>query len=256
MDVITLSANTEVYKSISEPYKRSSVFNYKLFNMQDSKCNTISWFALSQSKAEYYKNKSTSASVYTYYLTKNIQLFVTNSKNNLGYLFSLINENSDLKVLYDAPLRFLPAKIRSRFSHYEYMQMDVKNRAIHEYMFAFGLLTVQQQHNFMKLVLKLQEYQVIPILKKMHGINMFKGDISYVLRLARNWLNVKQIHDKNMIGQRFSLYNVDINVAYNLCSVLPADINGYVYFHQASVWHPKMIDTSEMALFDINNLLR
>lgn len=74
---LRLIKNTPLYKSISAPYDRESIFDYKLYDTNNNnKCNKIGWFALTKEKAEYYKNKSSTASVYTYQSKKGINLLV------------------------------------------------------------------------------------------------------------------------------------------------------------------------------------
>jgi hypothetical protein len=116
-------------------------------------------------------------------------------------------------------------------------------------------MNVSEQFEFLKLILKLQEYKIVPIFNNIMSDKVKTFD---QLRTNRQLLNIFKglfYFVKNWSGQRLSIYHIDINVAHNLCISLPKNINGYVYFHEPSIWHYKMKDTSEIAIFDTKKVL-
>lgn len=250
--------NTPLYKSISSPYKRESIFEYNLFDSRVNKCRKISWFALTKEKADYYKEKSSSATVYEYTTKKGVDFLVTNFENSSIEVSKKMTKipNKSIKVLYRGLYKNLSPYEKKHFQSYDYMQMTIAERAIYEYKFAFGHLDKKEQRKFIKLVLKLQEYKLIDTTRKMHGTNIFKGENKYLFKIARAWIRISGKLDKEkQFGNRFSLYIIDINIVNNLCLLFPK-LNGYVYLHQKSIWHPKMEDTSEIAVFDVTNIIK
>jgi hypothetical protein len=247
--MISLYKNTPLFKSISEPYSRHSIFDYELFKTENKRCNAISWLALTNEKADYYKKKSKTATVYTYAIKKKSNFLVTNYLNKLD-----IKNTKDLRVIYKESLYSLPKKMQPHFSKYNYMNMTLIERIDYEYKFAFGHIDVIEQRNFLKLIMKLEEYGLILPTVKMHGSNIFKAD-KQMLRIIRASITLDGKFRKNMKNQRFSLYTIDINIVNNLCILYP-NINGYFYISQPSVWHNKMKDTSEIAIFNPKNIIK
>jgi hypothetical protein len=252
-NILILRKDTIIYKSISKPYDRESLFDYKLFKYKKYKqCNYISWFALNYDKAEYYKKKSKTATVYEYDLKKNIKLLVTNSERADLNLIKSFKNKEMLRVIFDKTFNSIPKNIRKHFEKYKYMKMTKSQKVAFEYNFAFGHITVQEQIDFIKLMLKLQEYDLIEKPKKMHGIHtIFPTDHKLFIRLTRLiGLNLFKLFskDKRLKNQRMSLYETDLNVIGNIC--LLYNYNGYVFLHQPTLWHKKMKDVSEIAIFN------
>jgi hypothetical protein len=251
--IIILEKDFPLYKSILIKYGRNRVFQYK--NFEDSslqKCQSISWFG-GEDKAKYYKRDNTE--VYKYMIKKNTKLFVTNNIYNLKYFKSLIDQVDNDKlnnflVLSELDFNDMDTEGKKHFEKYLYLKMTKKQRIIYEYSFAFGLLSTEEQFNFLKLIIKLQEYNYIENLTKM----MESDDDSLFLTLKRYGMNIiyKLIPQnwKELFGQRCSLYQIDLNIVQNLCLTMPEDINGYIYLHQPSIWHRKMTDVSEVCIFN------
>lgn len=182
---------------------------------------------------------------------------LTNLETSIANLYNKIQHanTKNIKVIYKGKFNNLTSHEQKHFDHYPYMKMNIKDKAIHEYKFAFGHLDVKEQHLFMMLLLKLQEYKLIKPPKKMYGINRFVMDSNYILKLSRSFIKLRGKLAKPEHGNRVSLYTIDINIVNNLCILFPK-LNGYVYLHKKSIWHPKMDDTSEVAVFDITNTVK
>ena len=247
--MISLHKNTSLFKSITKPYYRDSIFDYKLFNTETKRCNTITWLALTKEKAEYYKKKSKNATIYTYNTKKKSTYLITNYLTHLN-----IKSIKGLRVIFKHTLNSIPDDIKGKFAKYNYMNMTIKQRVDYEYRFAFGHMESNEQNNFLKLILKLQEYDLIPPTTKMQGANIFDND-KYMFKILRRNITLVGNFKQNILNQRFSLYAIDINIVNNLCKLYP-NINGYVYLSKPSIWHKKMNDTSEIAVFNVKNIIK
>ncbi len=262
IDTLLLSRRSRLYKTISNLYNRDSIFDYKIFLRDDDSqnCNYMAWFALSRDKADYYHKKASDTTIYTYRILRPIKLFIVNTSNNLDFfiitLMKKLKTNSqDFKCILSTPI---PEKYRDKFQNYEYPRLTLKDRIIYEYGFAFGFLTTDRQLEFLKFILKLQEYNIIPPLNKIFGKNIFLDD-SLILRNLRNVINFKQYilpESEVLKGQRFSIYAIDCNVLNNLCMLFSEHFDGYMYMHEGvSKWHKNMNDTTEIALFNTPEVL-
>lgn len=253
--VMTLKNGQRVYKSILDRYSRESVFDYSLFHgATQMRCKIISWFALSFKKAEYYRKKSKKATVHAYEVKRNVNLMIANNDWNLKmFSYYARKKASSLVVLTEVHLNQIPMAVQNRFQAYSYLRMTRHERAVHEYKFAFGFLYPAEQLEFIKLVFKLQEYGIISPLTQMSDKQSLFLSNKWALRGIRAYYNVIRRLSKyknKKDGQRFSIYDIDKNVTYNMCVALPNDVNGYVYVHQPSIWHAKMTDTSEITIFN------
>lgn len=253
--VITLRRGHHVYKSIIDKYSRDSVFDYSLFrDAMRKRCKIISWFALSYEKAEYYRLKSKRATVYEYNVKRDVNLIIANNVWNLKLFSTYARKKAEnLAVLTKMHFTEIPYDVRNRFESYSYLRMTPHARAVHEYKFAFGFLSRTEQLKFIKLIFKLQEYGIIPNLTQMSDKQSVFMANKWVLRGIRAYYNVIRRFSKYKSpkdGQRFSIYDIDKNVTYNMCIVWPKNVHGYVYVHEPSIWHAKMTDTSEITVFD------
>lgn len=253
MDNITLAKTSKLYKSISNIYGRNSVFEYNMTLINH--CENMSWFALTFDKANYYNNSE--STVYTFHLKKCLKLLDITSKKNLNNFIKRINTIKDVNnlfVIYNKNIKDLNYDVLKHFNKYKYMHMDIKNKAIYEYMFAFGFLTVKEQGNFVKLILKLQEYGLIDNIKKIKTNILINN--SMIQRLSRLLFNTWYNNlPEQEIGHRYSLYQIDINVVSNLCVLYHKKYDGYILqTDKSSYWHKNMDDLSEILIFNINNI--
>jgi len=251
---IELNIDFPLYKSILERYDRNSFFTYKLSEDIIQNCQSIAWFA-GKNKAEYYKRKNTI--IHQYKVKKPAFIFVANNYNNYNFLKNILSTFEDvdsLRCITELTIDDIPSEIRGKFLKYDYLTMSKKQRVLFEYCFAFGLISLKEQFMFFKLMLKLQEYNIISRLNTM--MSLTKEEIHPIfLRLFRQGLNIldtffPESSKEYNFGNRFSAYSIDINVVQNLCQLLPVNFNGYIYLHQPSFWHRKMEDTSEIAIFN------
>ena len=259
MDSITFNTGTKFFKSISKKYKRDSIYEYDTIQTSSKKCQHASWFGLSMEKAEYYRKKNSSAETHTYISKTPAQFFIVNSLRNLEVFYRRIQTTKqNLRVFFD---QRIPEEVAPHFKKYDdYLKLTKKEKAIFEYEFAFGMLSTQKQTLFLKLVLKLQEYKLIETTKKMEG-NALTNQIManpYFQRVVRQFINLKgrvNPTHQEQFEQRFSMYQIDINVLHNLCVILPKSFSGYIFLHQPSIWHKQMADVTEVAIFDTTNVL-
>lgn len=255
MRIYTLKNGQHIFKAIPEKYGSESVFEYQSFPLsENTHCKIIPWFALNYKKAQYYQETLKNSMVYQYTITNPVKLFLVNNVTNASIFEQLLRDTKEnIQVITDLRVEDLDKKIQSHFTHYKYMHLTTRQRAYYEYAFAFGFLQKKEQFTFLKLTLKLQEYGIIQKQTNIQGNNPFAS--KYIYRAARLALQTKIniLGDKKgeQYWHRYSLYSVDKNVVHNMCMLLfPFGINGYIYLHVPSDWHSKMMDTTEIALFD------
>jgi hypothetical protein len=248
-----LNKNEYLWKAIPAKYGKKSMYTYQSFPISTNKnCKVISWFALNKDKAEYYQKKLKNSIIYKYTINNPIKLFLVNNITNQSIYYKILqNTTEKLNILTSIHINQLSKQLQPHFKHYKYMHMNTVDKSFHEFNFAFGFLSKKEQFKFLKLYLKLQEYNIIP---KQTGINNNKSISSYNLpyRIARFILPyVKNDTNKHSTGHRYSIYSIDKHVVHNLCLLLyNIGINGYVYLHMPSDWHPTMKDTTEIAIFN------
>lgn len=256
--ILPLPKKFPLYKSVLNIYNRNSIFEYEPFPDLIPPCKSIFWFA-GKEKALYYKKDNTT--IHTYYTKLNTtKLLIANNHNNFLYIKGLLEKSNleNYSCVTEIVLEKLPDALKEKFYKYNYLRLSKLNRILFEYCFAFGLISVQDQLMFSKLLLKLQEYKLIPQLKTMTSSSEENSDL--YLRAIRQGVNIfdKFVPDsfkENKFEQRFSIYSIDINIVKNLCTLLSDKIDGYVYFDEPTIWHRKMKDTSEIAIFNPKNVI-
>lgn len=118
------------------------------------RCKIISWFALSNKKAEYYRKKMRKATVHAYKVKRNVNLMIANNDWNLKmFSYYARKKASSLVVLTEVHLNQIPMAVQNKFQSYSYLRMTRHERAVHEYKFAFGFLYPAEQLEFIKLCL-------------------------------------------------------------------------------------------------------
>jgi hypothetical protein len=136
------------------------------------------------------------------------------------------------------------------FDH-PYLNMSPNEKALYEFNFCFGLITVEEQYEFMKLIKYLIENKFTEI-KKRDG-----GSILQKLKIKTNYYKVASILGKKEKLNRLSFYSFDKHAIMNLCKLLhnkSLNISGVYQKNDTSFWFPDFIvykmDIQEYILFN------
>jgi len=203
-----------------------------------------SWFG-DLNVAKSYKTKDTN--LYRWNTKKKTKLLNINIKNEdyINNLFIttkltlnptiLINNNQLSKINY----------VNS------YLQMNTNEKALYEFKFCFGFITVKEQYEFMKFLKYLIENKFIDI-KRRDGKSILSK-----LNLKIRYYKVASIFGKKEKLNRLSFYNFDKHAIMNLCKIVNKSNNkiaGVYQKNDTSFWFPDLVvykmDIQEYILFN------
>ena len=129
--------------------------------------------------------------------------------------------------------------------------MSSNEKALYEFKFCFGFITVEEQYEFMKLIKYLIENKFIEI-KRRDGQSILKK-----LKLKINYYKVASLLGKKEKFNRLSFYDFDKHAIMNLCKLVnnkTYNISGVYQKNDTSFWFPDFIvykmDIQEYILFD------
>lgn len=203
--------------------------------------HNISWFS-NLEIAKNFNSNSTNTHIYRWKITKNTKLLKVNRENeyfiNNLFLNSTkvltttinISKNQEKKINYDHP----------------YINMSQNEKALYEFSFAFGFITIKEQYEFMKLVKYLIENDILDIK------NRTNESILTRVMLLVNYYNVNLVSDKNEKYDRLSFYKIDQNAILNLCKLVNKiyNISGIYCKNINNFWIHLNIIPIEFALFN------
>ena len=221
-------------------YNKSEELKYK------DKClmQNSSWFG-DLNVAKSYKTKETH--IYKWKTKKVTKLFNINSLNEqfVNNLF----EKSKLKL--KPTINLTKQQLNKIDFDHPYLKMTANEKALYEFNFCFGLITVEEQYEFMKLVEYLIENKFVEI-KKRDG-----GSILKKLKIKTSYYKVASVLGKKEKLNRLSFYSFDKHAIMNLCKLLHSksyNISGVYQKNDTSFWFPDFIvykmDIQEYILFN------
>lgn len=235
-----LPLNFKLYGSKS--YDGNAILEHarKLEQQYNKKCITdnLTWLG-NYNVAKSYSTKHTR--LYEWKAKSPIRLAIINKKNekyfkNLflntsRHLTPLINLNNIKmkKILNDANAN------KMTFEH-SYFSMSIRERAWHEFAFAYGYLTLQEQYDFILLIKFLLENNYITITMRDGSsiISKIDRDIYYY-----SLIHVLPYKHKEKYN-RISFYQFDQSTLTNLCKLLPNHISGVYQPNVNSFWFPNI----------------
>ncbi len=228
---IKLIKNIALYAAKS--YRGDAILEHtkELENKRHNNCikESITWLSNLET-AKLYKNNTNH--LYKWTITKPTKLVKTNKQNI--HFFE--------KVFKETPNKLEPFLTSKTLGH-PYFSMTTNEKALYEFKFVFGYLTIQEQYKFLKL---LQTEKNIKIKKSvvLSAINYYR---------VNNLLRNQQSQHKN---NRISFYELDKHVVNNFCKALPSckalqlpnryRIEGlYQSGKTKSFWYPSFLKYSE-----------
>jgi hypothetical protein len=201
-----------------------------------------SWFG-SLKVAKNYKTKETK--IYKWTINKPTYLLKINKENEqfINYIF----KNTRVKL---TPIITLNEK-NINYEH-PYINMDKNEKALYEFKFAFGYITLKEQFEFLKLLKYLIENKFIEMDTREGKSIIDKMNIKI------NYYKILSILPKKEKYNRLSFYYFDKYAIMNLCKIVynkkDYKISGVYQKDDTSFWFPNLIvykmDIEEYILFN------
>lgn len=243
-----LHINYKLYASKSYDGSEILKYNREQERIHNDSCviENMSWFG-KLDVAKNYKTKETN--LYLWKTKRNVKLLDIDLKNHafIDYIFT----NTKTKLI---PSIKITKKIN--YEH-EYLKMNDNQKALYEFKFAFGFLTLAEQNTFLEFIRYLIEHNIFDIKRRNQEsiLNKLKIKIRY-------YTLGKYFMSKNKMN-RLSFYSIDKHAVMNLCKCvhdLGLDISGIYQKNTSSFWFPDLyvykMNIEEYILFNPHRELR
>lgn len=159
-------------------------------------------------------------------ITHNNEKFINNLfQNTRVQLVPTIQltKNQQSKIKYEHP----------------YIHMSNNQKALFEFQFAFGYITLEEQYEFLKLIYYLIEHKFIKIYTR-KGKSILKK-----LQMKINYYKIASIVAKKKKYNRISIYHFDKYAIMNLCKIVynnrTYNISGVYQKNDNSFWFPDLL---------------
>ena len=221
-------------------YNKSEELKY------NDKClmQNSSWFG-DLEVAKIYKTKDTH--IYKWNIKTPTNLLKTDIKNKafLDYIFK------NTKQTLEPTIKIPKNQIKNIKYKHPYLEMSQNERALYEFNFCFGYLTVTEQYKFMKFIKYLLENKIID-LKTRQGDSILKK-----INIKIYYYKVGSLFGKKELSNRLSFYDFDKHAIMNLCKIVNNSkfkIDGVYQKNDTSFWFPDFLvykmNIQEYILFD------
>jgi hypothetical protein len=204
-----------------------------------------SWFG-SLKVAKSYKTSDTK--IYEWKIKKPTYLLKINkeNKNFIQYIFE------STKVELTPTINLISKQLKEIDYEHPYIKMNNNEKALYEFNFAFGYITVKEQYEFLKFVRYLIKNNYIKMDTR-EGKSIIKK-----LDFKINYYNVGSLLPKKEKYNRLSFYYFDKYAIMNLCKIVynkkDYKISGVYQKDDTSFWFPDLIvykmDIEEYILFN------
>jgi hypothetical protein len=232
----------------SKQYEGSTILEYNKSEelKYHDKClmQNSSWFG-DLNVAKSYKTKATH--IYRWNAKKVTKLL--NIDNHNEKFIDDIFKSSKTKLIPTISLTKTQLD-KIKYEH-DYLNMSPNEKALYEFKFCFGFITVEEQYEFMKLIKYLIENKFIDI-KMREG-----GSILKKIKIKTSYYKVASLLGKKEKFNRLSFYDFDKHAIMNLCKLAnnkTYNISGVYQKNDTSFWFPDFIvykmDIQEYILFD------
>ena len=232
----------------SKKYEGSTILEYNRSEelKYNDKClkQNSSWFG-DLNVAKSYKTKDTH--IYRWNARKTTQLLNINRLNET-FINNIFN-NSNTKLT--PTIQLTKSQLNKIKYEHPYLNMTQNDKALYEFKFCFGFITVEEQYEFMNLIKYLIENSFIDIQMREGGSILKKINIKI------GYYKVTSLLGKKEKMNRLSFYDFDKHAIMNLCKLVNNrryNIAGVYQKNDTSFWFPDFIvykmDIQEYILFD------
>jgi len=244
MEFVKLPKDYLLYAS--KKYNGQDILDYnkKIEKESGDKCHieNSSWFG-TFNVAKSYKTKTTQ--IYKWSIIKDIDLIYINIYNEIYFDKIFLKTKKKLNLTIDIDLSSI------NYDH-PYIKMSRNEKALYEFKFIFGYITLKEQYEFLKFIIFLIENKYFDINNR-----SYKSILS-TLKLKKLYYNI-HIFSKQQKYNRISIYLFDKNVIRNICLLFPK-IKGVYHPNSSSFWFPDFIiykmDIEEFILFNPHQVLK
>lgn len=233
----------------AKSFKGEDILEYDIKQVKKyhNKClsQVSGWFG-DLTVAKSYKTKDNH--IYKWRFKNETKLLDINKSNKLliAKLFKLTEKKLTTTI------NLTKEQIKKIKIQHPYLTMTKNEKALYEFNFCFGFLSLEEQYNFMKLIDYLIENKFMDILMR-NGNTILKK-----LLIKINYFKISSIFMKqNNNINRLSFYEFDKNAILNLCKLLNNNnynISGVYQKNTKSFWFPDLIlykmNIKEIILFD------
>jgi hypothetical protein len=219
----------------SKLYEGSTILEYNRNEelKYHDKClmQNSSWFG-DLNVAKSYKTQNTH--IYKWKVNKITNLLNINSLNNT-FVNSIFTKT---KIKLTPAIKLTDAQFNKIEYIHPYLNMSPNEKALYEFKFCFGFITVEEQYQFMKFVKYLIEHNVVDI-KTRKGESILKK-----IKIKMGYYKITSLLKKKDKLNRLSFYNFDKHAIMNLCKIVnntKYDISGVYQKNDTSFWFPNLL---------------
>jgi hypothetical protein len=238
----------------SKQYEGSAILEYNKSEelKYNDKClmQNSSWFGDLNVAKSYKTNDS---NIYRWITKKITNLLNINIKNE-EYINNIF-KNTTIELI---PTISLNKELLNKIKYENpYLLMNTNEKALYEFKFCFGFITVNEQYEFMKFLKYLIENKFIDI-KRRDGKSILSK-----LNLKISYYQVASLFGKKEKLNRISFYDFDKHAIMNLCKIVNNTnhkISGVYQKNDSSFWFPNLVvykmDIQEYILFNPQDNLK
>lgn len=183
--------------------------------------------------AKSYKKDDTH--IYKWTIKKNTNLLKI-THNNEAFINNLFH-NTRVQLVPNIQLT-KDQQSKIKYEH-PYVHMSNNEKALFEFQFAFGYITLEEQYEFLKLIYYLIEHKFIKIYTR-EGKSILKK-----LQMKINYYKIASIVAKKKKYNRISIYYFDKYAIMNLCKIVynnrTYNISGVYQKNDSSFWFPNLL---------------
>ena len=219
----------------SKLYEGSTILEYNRNEelKYHDKClmQNSSWFG-DLNVAKSYKTQNTH--IYKWKVNKITNLLNINSLNNT-FVNGIFTKT---KIKLTPAIKLTDAQFNKIEYIHPYLNMSPNEKALYEFKFCFGFITVEEQYQFMKFVKYLIENNLLEI-KTRKGESILKK-----MRIKLGYYKITSLLKKKKKLNRLSFYSFDKHAIMNLCKIVnnnKYNISGVYQTNDTSFWFPNLL---------------
>jgi hypothetical protein len=239
-EIKTVPPNKSMYAS--KTYKGDEILKHakKEEEKTHNHCvkDNITWLS-NYEVAKLYKNESNH--LYKWKINKPTRLIKTTPKNETFFERIFKNSTHDLEPIIKSPPQ--------ESQNHKYFKMTPNEKALYEFKFVFGYLTIQEQYEFLNLLKHVKNIKINQIVLSV-AINYYRLNLLFPTKTQTKTPTKTQKATKKT-QNRISFYEIDKHVVNNLCKALQEskqfqNIEGlYQSSKIKSFWYPSFLKYSK-----------